>query len=144
MTSRELQRYIRWQNYRITQYSLAINLFLTFAVAALGFTLTLLKEASFAPPPGTGWLLRYAIHSFSASITFGALATLSRLLDFRCTAIVIQKKYADWRQITANFLANSLCGASWSLFYLQLSALAYGSFQLTSLLLRTYDIKLRM
>src|SRR5437867_1584780 len=108
MTSDERERYVRWQNYRITQFSFAINLFLSFAVAVLAFSLALVKDAAFTPRAGTGWLLRHAIYSLVASVAFGTLATLCRLFDFRCTAIKIKKKYSDWRQSVAEFLAKWL------------------------------------
>ncbi|PYI94583.1 MAG: hypothetical protein DME97_01005 [Verrucomicrobia bacterium] len=142
MTPDEREKYVRWQDYRITQFSFAINLFLTFAVAALGFSFALIKEAAFIPPPGSGWLLRHAIYGLAASIVFGTLTTLSRLLDFRCTTIKIKKKYSDWRQSAAEFLAKWLGPISWSLFYVQLAALAYGACRLACAILMTYGAKL--
>jgi hypothetical protein len=142
MTSDEKERYVRWQDYRITQFSFAINLFLTFAVAALGFSLALIKDAAFTPPAGAGWLIRHAIYSLVASVVFGTLATLCRLFDFRCTAIKIKKKYSDWRQSAAEFLEKWLGGVSWALFYFQLAALAYGSCRLLCVILTTFDSKL--
>jgi len=127
MTDEAHERYIRWQDYRITQFSFAINLFLTFAVAALGFCLTLVKDSGFTPPIGSGLLLRHSVFSFAGSIVFGSLATLSRLWDFRFTAIKIRKSYDGFRQRAAEFLAKWLGGVSWSLFYLQLAGLAYGT-----------------
>jgi hypothetical protein len=135
MTPDERERYVRWQDYRITQFSFAINLFLTFAVAALGFSLALIKEPAFTLPAGTEWLLRHAIYSLAASVVFGTLATLCRLFDFRCTAITIKKKSSDWRQSVAEFLARWLGGVSWALFYFQLAALAYGACRLLCVIL---------
>jgi hypothetical protein len=141
MTPYKRERYVRWQNYRITQFSFAINLFLTFGVAALGFSCSLLKEASL-PPPGEGWLLRYAIYGFAVSVVCGTLATLSRLFDFRYTALKILKKHSGWRQTTAKFFAAHLGKVSWCMFFLQLAALAYGAFRLLSLILSAYAAKL--
>lgn len=41
MTPEEHERYVRWQDYRITQMSFAINLFLGFAVASLAYIINL-------------------------------------------------------------------------------------------------------
>jgi len=142
VTPDDKERYVRWQDYRITQFSFAINLFLTFAVAALGFSLALLKDSTFNPPSGSGLLLRHAIYSLAASVVFGTLTTLSRLLDFRCTSIKIRKKYSDWRQRAAEILAEWFGGVSWGLFYIQLASLAYGGFRLLSAILATYSEKL--
>ena len=141
MTDDEKQRYVRWQDYRITQFSFSINLFLTFGVAALGFCLILIKDSAFVPPRGAGNALYYSVISFAASIIFGTLATLSRLLDFRCTAIKIKKKYSDWRQLLAEFLAKGLGNVSWCLFYLQLAALAYGGLRLICTIMTAYSDK---
>lgn len=131
----EKKRYIRWESYRINQFSFAINLFLAFSVGALGFCLALIKDTTFCLPVGTGYLLRNSAFSLGGSIIFGSLATFVRLWDFRCTAIKIRKKYADCRQRAAEFLAKWLGSLSWSLFYLQLATLAYGAFCLIYILM---------
>jgi hypothetical protein len=141
MIEKEKERNARWQDYRITQFSFSINLFLTFAVAALGFCLTLIKDSSFVPSRGAGHILYCSMMSLAGSIIFGTLATLSRLLDFRCTTIKITKKYSDWRLGIAKFLAKWLGGVSWSLFYLQLAALAYGGFSLICTIVIAYSDK---
>lgn len=135
------ERYVRWQDYRIGLFSFAINLFLSFAVAALGFYLTLIKDSGFNPPIGSGYLLRQSLFSLIASIFFGGFATCSRLLDFRCTVLKIGKKYSDCRHNIAIFLAEQLGGISYALFCLQLAALAYGAFCLFSTLFATYPDK---
>ncbi len=135
MNNEEKERFVRWQNYRITQFSFAINLFLTFSVAELGFCLALIKDPAFIPPIGMGYLLRNSAIGLASSIIFGSLATFSRLWDFRCTAIKIRKKYADCRQDAAEILAKLIGIASWFLFYFQLAALAYGTFCLVYVLI---------
>ncbi|HEX3856406.1 MAG TPA: hypothetical protein VHY30_03805 [Verrucomicrobiae bacterium] len=140
MTDEEKERFVRWQNYQITQFSFAINLFLSFSVAALGFCLTLINSR-FTPPPGTGYLLLHSAFSLGGAIIFGSLATFSRLWDFRCTAIKIRKKYSDCRQTIAEFLKKWLGSISWSLFYFQLAALAYGAFCLIYVLIMAYGDK---
>jgi hypothetical protein len=141
MSDDENKSDVRWENYRIKHFSFCINLFLTFAVAALGFTLSLIKDSGFSSLPGTGKALYLSVISFAGSIILGTVATLSRLLDFRCTVIKIRKKYSDFRQPIAEFLAEWLGGVSWSLFYLQLVTLAYGAFHLISSILTAYSDK---
>ena len=119
--------------------SFAISLFLSFAVAALGFCLALVKDTGCVPPVGSGYLLRPSIYSFAGSVVFGSMATFTRLWDFRCTVMKIKKRYDDWRQGVAEFLAERLGSVSWSLFYLQLAALAYGAICLISFLLLAYS-----
>jgi hypothetical protein len=140
MTFAYKKRYVRWEGYRIAQFSFAINLFLTFSVGALGFCLALIKDNDFSPPDGMGYLLLHSVFSLGGSIIIGGLATFVRLWDFRCTAIKIRKKYADCRQSAAEFLAKWLGCVSWSLFYLQMATLAYGAFCLIYvLMLKNWD-----
>lgn len=140
---KDKERFVRWQNYRITQFGFAVNLFLTFAVAALGFTIASLKDSSVVSFPGAGRLLRHAIYGFGASILFGSITTISRLIDFRCTTIKIRKKYSDWRQSAAEFLAKWLGGVSWSAFYLQVVLLSYAAWNLISAVLAAYDAQFK-
>jgi hypothetical protein len=46
------QRFVRWQVILREQLSYAINLFLAFSVATLGYSLNLLRDQAFAPPVG--------------------------------------------------------------------------------------------
>ena len=142
MTEDDRERYVRWQDYRITHFSFSINLFLVLAAAALGFAISLLKDSTFIPKAGTGQALYRSVLSLACSIVFGSFATLCRLADFRFTVIKIGKKYSDWRQSLAEFLAKYLGGLTWSFFYLQLAALAYGAFRLITAILIIYSDKL--
>lgn len=142
MTEEDKERYVRWQNYRITHLSFSINLFLTFGVAALGFSIALLRDANFALPMGKGYLLSRSIYWLSGSVILGTTATLCRLWDFRCTALKIRKKFSGFRHSTAVFLARWLGGVSWSLFLLQLASLACGVWMLISAVLLAYADKL--
>jgi len=83
--------YVRWQGIRITQLGRCVNLFLTYAVAALGFSLHLLSEPRFPSrnSPAKALLLMALIFGL-LSIFFGAWACLNRLFDFRLTAQIVR------------------------------------------------------
>ncbi len=87
------ETYARWQNTRNSQLGLCISLFLAFAVATLGFSISLLVQHS-ADFPGCSSKV-----SFLASLLFGLLSTLTggaacmtRLEDFRKTAYVVRHR----------------------------------------------------
>jgi|SRR5213594_1049134 len=142
MEEQDRERYVRWQDYRITQFSFANNLFLTFAVAALGFWASIVTDPSFQLPEGQGFLLRYALIGLCVSVVLGTLAVVSRLLDFRYTALKIEKKYTGWCQKYVEFLAEKLGGVSWALFWAQLASLAVGVWYLLSAILSVHGARI--
>jgi hypothetical protein len=105
------ERYVRWQDYRITQLSFSINLFLGFAVASLAYAINLKLN----PESQHNELLVFIIKWWSWSAGFGCAATISRLLDFRYTA----KKIKDGGAFNA-FMAKWLGPITWGAFWGQL------------------------
>jgi len=88
-------RFVRWQGITITQFGYAINLILTFATAALGFSIALVRDKEFREllPQHCGkWLLIGVLISFAASIVAGLLCVLNRLRDFRTTAQIARRR----------------------------------------------------
>ena len=82
MDSEQKERYVRWQDHRVTQLSFAINLFLGFAVASLAFAINIkLKDKPHAAIP-----LDTVIVWWAACAILGCIATVSKLLDYRYTA----------------------------------------------------------
>jgi hypothetical protein len=74
--------FVRWQSITLTQLGYAVNLFLGFAGASLGFALALIKESS-------GWglcLLFQSCFLFFVSLVAGTSCVVNRLLDFSKTA----------------------------------------------------------
>ena len=124
MDSDQKERYVRWQNYRITQLSFSINLFLAFAVASLAYAINLkINNVS-----GVIIVELYcSIYWWSASFALGVLATVSRLLDFRYTAIKIKEiKDGD----TFNAFMAQWCGKiTWGAFWVQLISYCFGAYQ---------------
>lgn len=113
------ERYIRWQNYRITQLSFSINLFLGFAVASLGYAINLKLGggADQAVP------LDCIIILWSVSAALGCAATVSRLLDYRYTA----KKIKDGGGFNT-FMAKWSGPVTWGCFWLQILAYTVGAY----------------
>src|SRR5229473_6544650 len=82
MDADQNERYVRWQNYRITQLSFSINLFLSFAIASLAFVINIRLDNK----PHDTIAIDLILACYAASAALGCIATLSRLLDFRYTA----------------------------------------------------------
>jgi hypothetical protein len=142
----ENEPYNRWQGFRINQLGLCISLFLTFAVATLGFSVNLLVQPTF---PITVCFARVifllSLVLGSISLLFGSLACLTRLADFRLTAKVVRHRSDPsmnsrvdlWREQYDKF------GRwTWRLFYGQLGLFGLQIFGLMLALIITYWRKL--
>lgn len=111
-------RFIRWQEYRISQLGFSISLFLGFSVASMAFVINLLLDDGKGNSELECVLMVWAISSL-----LGCVSTISRLLDFRYTAQKIRKPTA------ANiFLASHLGKVTWSSFWGQVILYAFGGY----------------
>jgi hypothetical protein len=83
--------YSRWQGFRINQLSLCISLFLTFAVATLGFSINLIIQPNYSIPTCFPKVFFFFSLLFGLlSVLLGSIACLTRLEDFRMTAKVVR------------------------------------------------------
>jgi hypothetical protein len=81
--------FTRWQAFRIAQLGLCLSLFLTFAVATLGFSLSLIvadeqQITDACAKLAIGWSVVFGL----SSVLLGSVACLTRLADFRATSKV--------------------------------------------------------
>ncbi len=76
----------RWRKIAIDQLSYALNLTLTFAVAALGFCFALLRDKDFVPVSCAKSTMILSLLGFGASVILAYWCVLTRLKDFRETA----------------------------------------------------------
>jgi hypothetical protein len=89
------ERYIRWQGLRITQLGLTVALCLSFAVATLGFSISLLiQHASDIADAFAKLSLILSVGCGLLAVLLGFLVYLTRLLDFKATAQVA-RHYAN-------------------------------------------------
>ena len=79
------ERFVRWQSITITQLGYAVNLILGLSTAALGFSLTLLKDPSFAPQGLQKLFFDLSVSLLLASTGVGLWCVCNRLKDFRTT-----------------------------------------------------------
>jgi len=121
----ENEPYTRWQGFRINQLGLCISLFLTFAVATLGFSINLLTQQTFPITACFAKVFFFFSPVFGLlSVVFGSAACVTRLNDFRTTAKVArhrgdknyEEQVARWREEYKEY------GRwTWGLFWVQLS-----------------------
>lgn len=118
MDPQQQERYVRWQDYRITHLSFAINLFLGFAVASLAYAINLKLENK----PHGSLPLETTILWWAASAAFGCIATMSKLLDYRYTA----RKIKDGGSFNT-FMAMYCGPVTWGSFWVQVVTYATGA-----------------
>ncbi len=118
METQEKERYIRWQDYRITQMSFAINLFLGFAVASLAYVINLKLENKLRG----NIPVEISIIWWAISVFFGCVAMMSKLLDYRYTA----RKIKDGGSFNT-FMAKYCGPVTWGVFWVQVVSYAIGA-----------------
>lgn len=118
MEQSQRERYIRWQEYRITQLSFSINLFLGFAVASVAYSIKLKLEGKlFGNVP-----LEIVIILFAISALLGCIAMIFKLLDYRYTAEKIKE-----RKCFNEFMAKHCGKVTWGFFWSQVAIYAFGA-----------------
>jgi len=116
--------YTRWQGFRINQLGLCISLFLTFAVAVLGFSINLLVQPKYEiTAPFARILFLCSLLGGSFSVVCGSAACVVRLWDFRDTSRVVRHHLDPEKKVDVEcWRANSKKYGCWTwrLFYWQL------------------------
>jgi hypothetical protein len=140
-SDKDRERFVRWQAILREHLSYAINLFLTYSVAAFGYCLSLLRDKSFVPTVGVSrcsfWV---SILFLWASIVLGIFCVLNRLSDFRGTAGRARK--APSGDAPEQEYLDMLGQLTWKLFYWQVALFALGTTALGVVILRENGAKL--
>lgn len=119
MNLKQKERYLRWQDYRIAQFSFSINLFLGFAVASLAYVINLkLGKQRYSTIPFELIIFWWSISSIS-----GCLATISKLVDYRYTA----RKIKDGG-VCNTFIAKWSGLLTWVFFWIQVISYSRGAY----------------
>ena len=119
MDADQKERYIRWQEHRITQLSFSINLFLGFAVASLAFALKMKLDGK----PHGALPVETVIFCWAACAVLGCVATVSKLLDYRYTA----RKIKDGGAFNT-FMAKYCGCVTWGCFWGQIITYTIGAY----------------
>ena len=98
----ENEPYNRWQGFRITQLSICISLFLTFSVATLGFSISLLVQKFEITNCLAKASFLFSVILGLLSVSCGSVACLTRLWDFRKTAAVVSTVQMRLRKRMSN------------------------------------------
>ena len=121
--------FIRWQSIAITQLTYAINLILTFSVAALAFQITLLLNEKFNPVSWQKYGFFLSVFLLLVSGGLGMWCVINRLRAFRATAKVARMrdngKPGEQIQPYRAFY-KKLDERTWSLFWWQIGTFGTG------------------
>lgn len=128
----------RWRKIAIDQLSYAVNLTLTFAVAALGYWFVLLQNDHFIPGASAKFFMSWSFRALVLSTIFGFACVVNRLWDFRGTA----RRACGHPKAPSKEALRDLGSYTWWLFYLQLALFGTGVLLLAAALLETYGGKL--
>jgi hypothetical protein len=128
----------RWRKITLDQLTYALNLTLTFSVAALGFCFALLRDGTFIPAPCAKLTMMFSMASLTLSAIAGFLCTVNRLHDFRGTARLV----CNHSQPPSRDELRDLGNLTWRLFYFQLWTFGIGVIALAITLLLTDGHKL--
>ncbi len=127
------ESFIRWQAITIAQLSYAINLILTFSVAALGFVVSLLLNEKFNPVSWQSCVFFLSLILLLASGAFGIWCTINRLRDFRATTKITKlrdKKGKESEVQNLRSLTKDLGNKTWGIFWWQIGTFSAGIFLL--------------
>jgi hypothetical protein len=135
-------RFVRWQAILITQLGFVLNLVLSFAVAGLGFWVSLLRDSNFQPHCWAKWLFGLSGFSLILSIATGIWCALNRLWDFQITAGIAREKWKDEELAAMRIESDKLGDRTWALLYFQISAFSLATILLMLTLALAYWSKL--
>lgn len=127
------ERLEKWEDRRRTQLSVTNNLLLTFGIAICGYVIDKLITGEVPK----NCLLVVGLYASAASVFFGTLMSVTRLLDYRYTVKKIrledkdlaeetdETKKAEIRQKMTCYklVAQKLGTASWTMLWLQMGAI---------------------
>ena len=144
---------VRWQSIAITQLGYSLNLILTFAAASLGFALTLVKENDVTSSCWARSLLVMSGVSLLISIALGIWCVITRLIDFRKTALnardreKMEKTPSLANEIEGRLQARrvevkKLDERTWILFYCQVGAFCAGILALVGTFIVAYRARI--
>lgn len=128
----------RWRKITIDQLGYALNLTLTFAIAALGYCFALLKDKDFTPTYPANRTLEVSMVSLAACAVFGFLCAIVRLRDFRGSA----RRACDHPQKPTKQEMRDLDNLVWRLFYAVVVLFGIGVAALAACFVLTYGNKI--
>jgi hypothetical protein len=134
------ERFIRWQAILREHLSYTINLLLTFSVAALGYSLSLIRDHAFNPTGLFLYVFWIALVSLWLSICLGIFCIFNRLSDFRATAQ--RAKQAATGPADRGQYIDMLGKLTWGWFYAQAIFFGVGATALGIVILHEYGQRL--
>lgn len=135
-----MERFTRWQQYAMSQLTLALNMFFGLAVGALAFSFSLLTDKEFSPAGCPKIAFQIGLVSLCIALFISCAAVISRLFDFRYTARKIRADHREEENDSAVYkYKSSLLGRlTWRLFWFQVATLFVGFLGVVSGVLSGY------
>lgn len=121
--------FIRWQSITIAQLTYAVNLVLGFAVAALGFQVSILLNEKFIPISWHKCAFSLSLLLLLASVGLGIFCVINRLRDFRATTKVARMREDEKTEEEIQphrSLYKKLGERTWVLFWWQIGTFGAG------------------
>ncbi len=122
---RRRERFVRWQGVLRDHFGCAINLFLTFSTASLGYGLSLFRGEHPLVGASPRALLVIGCLFLGASILNGCGCVLNRLRDFRETVKKVNPKVSEEESLSSEDLVE-IGRLSWNLFYCEIGFFLIG------------------
>jgi hypothetical protein len=141
MKQEDKERYVRWQNYRITQFSFANNLFLTFSLAGLAFLTKIITDKNFIINDTNKFSIFLSLLFMIISAVAGTAMVLIRLWNFRLTVQKI-KNHENNNNFSFKYILTILEKISWPTLISQILSLAIGAYYLLKAILIVYGARL--
>lgn len=123
------ESFIRWQTITLSQMTYAVNLILGFAVAVLGFQMTVLLNKDSPLSYCQKCVLSGGIISIGISVVLGIVVVINRLRDFRATmnAARLREDESNSEALEAQRILYRRLGVrTWRLFWCQIGAFGLG------------------
>ena len=118
------EAFVRWQSTTIDQFTIATNVLLGIAVAALGYQSTALLDEKVLHVSRMQFVSAIC---FSVSAGAGILLVISRLLDFRLTTKLVKRRADSRNDVNSlEIWTGRLGNWSWALFWVQVVTLLFG------------------
>jgi len=136
------RRFQRWQKFAIDQLGYALNLILTYTIAAVGYCFVLLKDRDFTPGSSAKCTMLLSLLTLGSSAICGVGCVVNRMRDFRATQKRAHPESGS-RDTPTKGEVDQIGQTTWLLFHSHVGLFVIGMILLAITLLLTYGGKLR-
>jgi hypothetical protein len=132
------ERFVRWQGQTMAQLSTTLTLILGLSVGGLGLSLSLLRQDDFNPTGVYAVLFLVTLATLFLASAAGIAALITRLVDFRLTAMKVRAGSTDEPLTLFGTDASNYGKATWRLFWSMMVLFALSVFCFAIVISRVY------